>query len=544
MSEQDLGLILITGVLVQRSAMSVGGSDEDGVLDDTFCRDGRGRPTLRGTTLAGALLDSIRKCGYPDLPPTVTGDAKVKRNDHFHGESVLRVWTTHPQDCWHRHDEDYVAQYLPRVGVGIRQDTGAAKSGALYDIEILPAGTRWPLVVELDLWRYRQLHQGHGRSKPLTEDGLLSALLAGLGEWQDERCWIGRSVASGLGWMALESVKMRSIPAEKSLQWPQVALYDEQRNERRDFDQLSEKLAAIGSEVSSTSNKLSSANGAWVYLKLGGTIRAGARSDGYGLDSLSIGGHQAGWSEAGGKHLLKPKELKTGAPFPEKPSDMALAMTPSPATASQGQDESWEPFIPGSGIRGALRHALSRGRRKSGEAVRDPLTGSFYVPDKRSESPAPDTYSIGELFGALPAKSPPAADSKSGTQPTHSSRLLIRDAGLSDNSRVDWRYAVLQMHAEDEFTAGVYANSKFDRMAVLYGKFEFQMVVEAPPDEEALAHAAINEIMGQLEGDEGHGLALGGGQWRGHGWVEWCCDSLLETRAGETWPKPTKKCSG
>jgi CRISPR/Cas system CSM-associated protein Csm3 (group 7 of RAMP superfamily) len=232
---------------------------------------------------------------------------------------------------------------------------------------------------------------------------------------------------------------------------------------------------------------------------------------------------------------------------------MMMAMTPViPANinAAQGCDTPegppvWQPFVPGSGIRGPLRHQLSHRRRAEGERVTDPVSGSDYRPAtleegavgashgddvaKASSRSKPTRYSITELFGAMPAK---------GSEPeTSSARLLVRDAFLDNQSAADWRYAILQLHAEDEFTAGVFGNSKFDRLALLHGVFNFEMVIEARPGEEDCALAAAQEIRAEMERFASHGIALGGAQWRGHGWIEWTELRVEQGRAGD---KPIK----
>lgn len=537
----DPGVIVLTGLLLQRTALSIGGTEEDGLLDDAFCRDGRGRPTLRGTSLTGALLDSIRKSGFGDLPPTVTGDARLKRNDRFHGESVLRVWTTHPEHCWHRHDVDYLPEFLPRAGVGIRQDTGAAKDGALYDLEVLPAGERWPLIVELDLWRYQQLHSGRAHWSAAQ---LLAAIEAGLEEWRRQRCWIGRGVARGLGWMELLEFKPVQLSNAVALSWTNQTLFGQ--TGRREFVEVVReigKLPVVATPIAADPTKCSEAD-RWVYRRLTGHIRVGERDKGWGLDSLSIGGHQAGWGDPGPSHLVKPSELSTRKPFPDKPTDMSLAMTP--VKDAQGATQ-WVPLVPGSGIRGSLRHELSRTRRKRGERVRDPLTGKDYVQQPQATLVAAaaaaspqggmgvaagatgGAYALDVLFGAMPAKS---GAQRAGIAVPNSSRLLVSDAHLDGDG---WHYGVMQMHAEDEFTAGVFASGKFDRLAVMQGNFAFEMVIEAPPDEAVAADAAIAEITELLSGADGHGLPLGGSQWRGHGWVHWDSATREKAMAGEDW---------
>lgn len=71
---------LFTGRLVQESFLSLGGTDDPlTTVDSPFCRDGRGRPTLRGSGLAGALVATLRRAlNDPDgkkgkIPAYVSG---------------------------------------------------------------------------------------------------------------------------------------------------------------------------------------------------------------------------------------------------------------------------------------------------------------------------------------------------------------------------------------------------------------------------------------------------------------------------------------
>ena len=68
---------IFVGTLVQDSALSTGGTDTLSGVDDPLCRDGEGRFTLRGTTLAGALIATARTL-YPKIPPEICVDATNK----------------------------------------------------------------------------------------------------------------------------------------------------------------------------------------------------------------------------------------------------------------------------------------------------------------------------------------------------------------------------------------------------------------------------------------------------------------------------------
>ena len=508
------GVYVFTGLLTQRSALSVGGSDEAGLLDDVVCRDGLGRPTLRGSNMAGNLFDTLRKLGYPELPAVVTGNAITKRNDEFIGESVVRVWASHPKAIWHATAASDVPAY-PRQSNGIRQDTGAAQTGALFDLEVLPVDTQWPFVIEFDAWRYTQLMEGRQFTKLMQGSGdwsalqALGALRAAISQWEAGFCWIGRGVARGMGWMVASHVKTHAIPNDEALTWTAAALFND--SIRRDFGKfvgtLPEDDKAKPNPPPTEQSKV------WGYIRINGMLTAGVRHDGYGLDSLSIGGHQSAtdFISLDAAHLTKPTDINSYKRTP----DMSLAF--SPRTAPDGKTV-WEPYIPGSSIRGPLRHRLSHDRRALGEDVLDPVNGERYASaygqgPAEPSPPMSGRYSLNELFGELPSQ----AEEPS----THSARLLVRDAYLDAKSKSAWKYAVMQLHAEDEFTGGAFAGSKFDRLAILKGRFEWEMVIEFPPYEEKQAAAAAKEIRERIEQSGGHGVTVGGAQWRGHGWLTW-----------------------
>lgn len=95
----------------------------------------------------------------------------------------------------------------------------------------------------------------------------------------------------------------------------------------------------------------------------------------------------------------------------------------------------------------------------------------------------------------------------------NSAKLLIGDALPDETPELE--LAWFQYHAEDEFAGGAYRSAKFDRIAVMQGKFRFKMVLEDASED---ARAVLEEVLALAHAGQ---IGIGGGQWRGHGWVRW-----------------------
>ncbi len=109
-------------------------------------------------------------------------------------------------------------------------------------------------------------------------------------------------------------------------------------------------------------------------------------------------------------------------------------------------------------------------------------------------------------------------------------RVLVRDAELIDPE--DYRLARGEHHAEDEFTAGVFAGSKFDRTALIAGSLRFEVVVEAESNTDLDQAARV--LLPALElARLGH-LPIGGSKWRGAGWVRWAIEPMTLGPVGAT----------
>lgn len=427
---------LFVGTLVQESFLSVGGTDDpDTTVDSPFCRDGRDRPTLRGTGLAGALITTLRRHLGSTVLETISGSKDGRQ------PSVWRFFNSHPQSS--------NPAYRQHVAIDAR--TGAAASGALFNVETLPPGTSWPFLLEVDTARDWQA-ANHAREA--------------LRHWVAGRCLLGREVARGLGWMRLNDLQEYPLTAEHCDAWPCA-------KEADDYPRYIERsFSSLAKSVEATKEALSG------WLEITGAVSAGMHDGGYGIDSLSIGGHAS-------------EELAAAATWdhrflaPDGMKDPAATFDPDFAIVTFEQKDKHQqvmrlPYIPGSSLRGPLRHALAKLLRARG---------------------GKELALVESLFGTV----------------EKSAKLLICDA-LPDDGPV--QLAWMQHHAEDEFAGGAYSAAKFDRVAVMQGRFIWRMVLENANDEDK---KALRELFTLAQAGQ---LGIGGGQWRGHGWLDWQFDDL------------------
>lgn len=486
---------LFVGTLVQDSALSVGGTDTLSGVDEPLCRDGNNRFTLRGTTLAGALIATARTF-YP-IPTAISVDEtnKPPLDEQSLTPSLWRVYTSHPLPS--KNDIKPEA----RQGVGIHAQTGATAEGVLFDAETLPPGTRWQFLLEVDSWRAEKLQV------PAEKIAAMALL-----EWQQHRCWLGRAVARGLGWLHLEDLKAYCLNTEQVMLWPnslkplnKVLKEIEQDKKITTFEgeQLAQHFNLKDDEKFQAKR---------FYLEIQGSIHVGERKNGYGLDALSVSGHAANLalSHWDADHYRFPEGKR-------KPEDKRKNddFNPDSSIVLTYRNGRYEPFIPGSSIRGVLRHALSRCLRRKGKTI--------HAPNDEIPQEIPKDI-VANLFGYVSEKK------------AQSAALLVQDAYLSNGWENNWKAAWLQHHAEDEFSGGVYGIGKFDRVVLLQAEFSWRMVIETKKQKQAQAYYQRLKPIFEL-GEQGH-LPLGGNQWRGLGWVTWRIDKISRGWAGEkssTW---------
>lgn len=466
---------LFVADLVQDTALSTGGTDVlESTVDAPVCRDGRGRLTLRGESLGGALVATARRL-HENLPECVTCDFGVQET------TPSRWWpyTTHPVR---------EPRLEIRRSVGIRQDSGARADAVLFDGEIIPRFTRWRFILEVDTF------DTEGR-----DDGAIAERLAAetLLEWRRGRCWLGANVARGLGWAHLENLRAYRLTTDAADEWPDNRQPPDAIIDAADWPAIpaDDFVSAFGIAPSSSSD--------WSYIEIRGRLCAGEAEDGYGVDPIAVGGQEIRTFDADTVgHFVQPESMDAETFREALDPDLVFALTRNVRSGAI------EPFLPGSGLRGPLRHVFSRlvrGRAGTAAAVRDPNT-------ERRARKAQDPAEL--LFGTT----------------EKSAALLVADAHLAEDA--DWHAACLFHHAKNEFTGGVYASSLHSRAVVIEGEFAWRMVIEYREDPQMTE--AIREYLAAVLqlGAIGH-LPVGAAKWRSAGWPIWRVDTILWGPAGE-----------
>ena len=489
---------IIRGVLEQQTPLSVGGNrnntDEgfEGV-DMVLAKDGKKRVTLRGTTLAGALISTARLLyGKDKLPNTITEGSPQNQDKDNPNRLQESHWIFHHAHYHHpkkNHTTDIT--FDKRDLVSIRQKTGAAMHGALYNVQTLPAGTKWDFLMEVDTWQ---------KNSDVCKTAVSIALNT-LKQWE-KICWLGRDIARGLGWLKLNDIKVYKLENEHALIWPDsgnepLGVLDNWNNDS------SKPSSQPLTDYSELMNEYPPVNSPFHCGKI--IISTGADSDEcYGFDNISVVAGQAVKKEGDNK----PKKYRQ----PEFDKNdhwlYPIGQERSKYDGSDGNDDdntanvdcrlaTWEdgtPFIPGSGLRGPLRHALSWLLRKQGIQVWEPGT---------DESIEKDDI-VAQMFGST----------------EHSGLLLIRDAEITEANKKHWKVFYQEMHAEDEFTQGVFGESKFDRPALLNAEFEADYCLINPEDlsdDDFRSMCCCLDLLNTL--GKNQFIGIGGGKWKGLGWV-------------------------
>ena len=138
--------IIIRGTLVLETPTCLGNGDAEGVTDLMLLRDRiTAKALLTGASIAGALRNYLHEYEYgygqeereDSLSANLFGG---RRQDEKGDQSPLII-------------HDSISNEVPRVelrdGVKINSKTGTADEGAKYDLELLAAGTEFPLCFEL-----------------------------------------------------------------------------------------------------------------------------------------------------------------------------------------------------------------------------------------------------------------------------------------------------------------------------------------------------------------------------------------------------------
>jgi CRISPR/Cas system CSM-associated protein Csm3 (group 7 of RAMP superfamily) len=218
----------ITATLELRTPLHVGTGEGTETVDDLLHRDARGRLLIPGTTLAGALRSIATRLAprFPNEDACLAlTDADPSSSPACKCLTCQLFGTVNPKDEDRRPNESEQAwlarcgnaarlliyDTLPdkanvqvRDGVGIDRVTGAAarRERSKFDLEILPAQTKFQLRIEIDNKLY-----DNNLYKESKRDRLLQLLAATLAEWQAGRGAVGGRVGRGLGALALKDVR-------------------------------------------------------------------------------------------------------------------------------------------------------------------------------------------------------------------------------------------------------------------------------------------------------------------------------------------------
>ncbi|MFM9966014.1 MAG: RAMP superfamily CRISPR-associated protein [Planctomycetaceae bacterium] len=520
---------LIVGRIEQCSALSVGGTPEVETGSDSCFRDGAGRLTIPGTSLAGALIETAARL-FPSLVSDqpnsrllgdqVTGktttipQSKARDDQAEFVQSVWRLRNSHPVTV--NGTADVATEW--RQGVGIRQATGttAQNKRALYDFEVVPTGTHWSFLLEIDT------HRGGQVAEAL-------AILT-LNEWCESRGWLGRSAARGTGWIKLakDGLTVLRLPKTPDLieAWP--------NNSAANLSTLLARLVGAGAvngdwselllESQVVAEERQWAGGQWHYLTIPVTLDVGKPTAAdFGWNVLQVAGYPCGDLTANAVTLVGPLSVADGDNWRESKTPDAPFVNTKPRGGSV------QPFLPGSGLRGSLRHTTSRLARGEQVAVRDPNWRDDpeakalrqQLDEKRKQVRHLSDSDVRPLADEL---------TKHFGSEELCGRVLVSDALLTNPN--DFQLAQTEHHAEDEFTGGVYGSGKFDKQVLLTGQLQFRIVLEAATLDELQTLA--QRLAPALElARLGH-LPIGGGKWRGAGWVPWKFGSMQRTHAGES----------
>ena len=485
-------MTLFVADLIQDSGLLIGGVDsEDSHIDDIFCRDGANRLTMRGRGTKGALVATARKL-FGSVPGFISEvEAQYARNGSG-GSSAARthlkqsLWTVHTA-----HPGGASVRLEYRESVGLRQATKARAGGVLRDLEATSRGTAWPLLLEV---------RTDGPDGEAAERIAAATLL----EWARDRLWLGKDVARGLGWLGVQNLRALRLPKDRALDWPDARVADTLSAAHALAPAASwikpgefERIFSLGPAQSAVESQ-------WRYVEIRARLRAGPRDDCYGVEALSVGGvSPTSLTDGRSGHWMAPRSARKGAMIAARSSSAPYSETVSGTGKAISQ-----PVIGGGSLRGPARHALSRAARNAGKGIRDP--------NVELRNPQDPFDSIEASFGTL----------------DKSAALLFRDAHATEPDQIAW--AVVQHHAEDQFSAGVFTDAKFDRAAIFNGDFDLRIVLETRDDaiENYFFEVQLPEL---IRLGKGGFLEIGAGKTRGYGGAPWHDVHIRRARAGKAW---------
>jgi len=201
--------IVIQGTLVLETPACFGNGDAESYTDMPLTRDLlTGKALLTGASIAGALRNYLRECelGY---------NVAERKSGSTHAELLFGHLFKARQETVHSWlmIDDGLEKDAPeeltielRDGVGIDPETRTADKGMKYDIELLPAGTKFKLTFEL--WRPENEGKLVSGSLNNPQCSLFDALIFCLHGLQDRRIHLGQRKRRGLGQCTVQDWKI------------------------------------------------------------------------------------------------------------------------------------------------------------------------------------------------------------------------------------------------------------------------------------------------------------------------------------------------
>jgi len=453
---------LVFARLVQDSPLNVGGNHPHHLVNSPLARDGQGRPVLRGSTLAGCFIATARALAGALPAAITTGGVAATHSQNTLTPSAWRFAHAHLVE------PEQQTAFFQHVSINAR--THAAKDDHLFSLEALPTGSAWHFELEIVPTADADLAQ------------LEALAAAALTAWtQPGAARLGRGSRHGYGWCHLEDITILRLDARHIRLWPDA--FAPERSAAEWIAHFKNNHVPVLDLPALCALHPKPPHAGRVEVHFEGNLCVGERQDafgqGYGLDTLSIGGHARMQQQA---QAFFPRVIAPqGIAFSEANFDPAFSITAMP-----GPDGALMPYVPGASLRGVWRAQLERHYRATGG----------------------DMALLNTLFGDT---------ERAGC-------LRVADATLVDDN---WKLIWQQHVAIDELTGGAYESAKFDRLSLAHATFHWQACIEADSEQAAENLAApLRKLLNAL--GDGH-LPLGGGIWRGHGHIRWTLDSI-ETR--------------
>lgn len=211
---------VVRGTLTIETALHLGGEGAERVDMPVLLDPHDGKPLLPGTTFAGALRSALadRLAGYGQVePPEVAALFGGARGDDDGSQSPLIIFDA-LGDLPNAHGIEI------RDGVAISPTTGIAEDWKKYDYEVLPAGTTFPVRLDLLL---PAPPTSRGGTQP-EEKALLACLAAALDAFTHGENGFGAKRTRGLGRVSARWTARR-LSLESPEGWIEWVVSDHER---------------------------------------------------------------------------------------------------------------------------------------------------------------------------------------------------------------------------------------------------------------------------------------------------------------------------